>query len=243
MISDMADHLLQETRLEITEQSVHSTFLQAAKPRADGLTAVILHGAGQSDSSRHALLASFFADAGISVVSLDFVGHGKTGGDMKASSLALRTRHAAQAIDHWAPDKPLILCGFSMSGHTVLRLAAQLANRVQSIGLFCPATYAAKAEDLAFGPSFTETIRQPESWRTSLALRDAAHFTGKAAVVIGAKDNVIPWDVVVATVTALKTGAKETRLEILSDADHRLALWLGEHQSFGQDIVRYLSTN
>jgi pimeloyl-ACP methyl ester carboxylesterase len=121
-------------------------------------------------------------------------------------------------------------------------LTAQFANRVQSVGLFCGATYAAEAEQLVFGPSFTETIRQPGSWQSSLALRDAAAFTGRALLIIGAQDTVIPWEVTTAWLTALRTRSKTVRLDVLGDADHRLALWLGDHPDFGRGVVDYLVT-
>lgn len=235
-------HDLQETFLEADGAQFHTSFLQSWRQRADGLTAVIMHGAGQADSLRHAGLAKVFADSGISVISLDFVGHGKTGGKVSDNSLALRLAHTRAAIQHWTqPTTPLILCGFSMSGHVVLRLLPVMGERVRSIGLFCPATYAAKAEDVFFGPAFTNIIRAPSSWQTSLGLRDAKSFAGRAIVIVGSHDTVIPWEVIATMTGALKHKSQEVRLEVLGGVTHKLAAWLSAHQTFSEHVVAYLA--
>lgn len=222
--------------------ALHSSILKSPQPRSDNLTAVILHGAGESSSQRHDEMAKVFAEQGISVVTLDFIGHGRTGGNLFDSSLILRTRHAKAAIEHWTDaDTPLILCGFSMGGHTVLSLLPELGARVKSIGLFCPSTYAAEAEEVHFGPEFTKILRTHESWRASLGIRNAAKFKGRAAVVIGSDDVVIPWDVVTEITRALKTNSSEVRLEVLGGVSHQLATWLAGHEIFSKQIIQYLA--
>jgi len=241
-MTDSSKHISTSSSVTVDEIRLHSTFLHAAQPREDNLTAVILHGAGQSESSRHAMLAGLFADQGISVISLDFVGHGQTGGSLSDNSLALRVAHASAVIEHWTDEAtPLILCGFSMSGHTVLRLSAGFGDRIKSLGLFCPATYTAEAENLLFGSDFTHAIRRPEAWRSSLGLLDARQYKGRVAIIVGAEDQVIPWEIIVAMVEALRHQANEVRLEILGGADHKLATWLAAHKAFARQIVRYLA--
>lgn len=221
---------------------LHSSILKSPKPRSDNLTAVILHGAGESSSQRHEEMAKVFAEQGVSVVTLDFVGHGKTGGNLFDSSLMLRTQHAKVAIEHWTEaDTPLILCGFSMGGHTALSLLSYFGPRVRSIGLFCPATYAAEAEEVHFGPEFTTILRTNGSWRSSLGIQNAEQFKGRAAMVIGSEDVVIPWEVVTEIARALKTNASEVRLEVLGGVSHQLADWLAKHETFSKQIVQYLA--
>jgi pimeloyl-ACP methyl ester carboxylesterase len=178
-----------EKRLKVDSFTLHSTYFPTNTPGQGRAVAVILHGAGQSDSTRHQRLAEHFIDKGVSIISLDFVGHGKTGGNVGDNNLAKRTLHALAVIKHWTDETtPLILCGFSMSGHTTLRLSALLGTRVKSLGLFCPAVYAAEAEEIHFGQPFTAIIRRPESWRSSLALQDAYDFRGRAAIIVGTED-------------------------------------------------------
>jgi alpha-beta hydrolase superfamily lysophospholipase len=73
---------LQTTFLKVDKASIYSWHLQAVSPRQDGLTIAFLHGAGQSSSERFMTLAQLFVDSGVSVVGLDFIGHGKTGGEI-----------------------------------------------------------------------------------------------------------------------------------------------------------------
>lgn len=237
----MTSHQLREAYIKVDDLELYSAYLRTSEPRTDNLTAVIMHGAGRASSSRYTQLAQEFANEGLSVVLLDFIGHGKTGGNIADNSLQKRTTHALAAIKYWTSDTtPLILCGFSMSGHTALRTAGILGDRVNGLGLFCPAVYAAEAETLAFGPEFTELIRTPESWRDSLALKDAARFAGRAAIVIGDEDEVIPKEVISSLKHVLGESSTELHVEILPGVTHQLAKWLTAHESQSRAIVRYL---
>lgn len=242
MTSDLTVAKSTSTTLVHDKVTLHSSIFKSPQPRSDNLTAVILHGAGESSSQRHEEMAKVFAEQGISVVTLDFVGHGKTGGNLSDGSLVLRTQHAKAVTEHWTDtDTPLILCGFSMGGHTTLSLLPHLETRVKSIGLFCPGTYAAEAEEVRFGPEFTKILRTNDSWRSSLGIRNAEQFKGRATVVIGSEDVVIPWEVVTGITRALKTNASEVRLEILGGVSHQLATWLAGHETFSKQIVQYLA--
>lgn len=182
-------------------------------------------------------------DEGIKVVLLDFVGHGKTGGAMSEGSLSLRIDHAYEIIKRYTDDNaPLILCGFSMSGHVALRLLPKLGSRVQNLGLFCPAVYAAEAEDVHFGPEFTKILRTPESWRSSIALQNAARYKNRALLVIGSNDQTIPWRVVEAITASLKQSASHVQLEVIGGADHQLAKWLSDHPKTSKQIAHHLTT-
>lgn len=237
----MASHQLRESYIKIDDQELYSSYLKASAPRVDRLTAVIMHGAGQASSSRYTQLAQEFADKGLSVILLDFIGHGKTGGNIADNSLRKRTVHALAAIEYWTNNStPLVLCGFSMSGHTALRTASILGDRVKSLGLFCPAVYAAESEILAFGPTFTNLIRTPGSWHNSPALKDAAHFTGRATIIIGDEDEVIPSEVIASLEQELKKSASQLNIELLPGATHQIAKWLAAHEAKSRSIVRKL---
>lgn len=233
---------LQTTYIDIRGISIYTAFLPARQPRNDGLTAVLLHGAGQASSERFYGLAEKFSAAGIAVVMLDFLGHGKTGGDVRKNHLDLRTEHALTAIAHWTTSgTPLILCGSSMSGHTALRVAARLGEQVHSLCLLQPATYAAEAENVPFTDAFTKILHTKGSWQSSLALADARNFTGKAVVAIGTEDKVIPWGVIESLMNNLKESAKEVRIEILRGVGHELPLWIPRHPTFCRALIDYLA--
>jgi len=231
----------QTALLEIDDVKIHSSYLKAHTLRQDGLTVVLMHGAGQSSSERFVAFAQLFASSGISVVSLDFIGHGKTGGETSDNSLALRTKHAIAAVEHWTDAAtPLILCGSSMSGHTALRVSTQLGPRVKSLCLLQPAIYAAEAESIFFGPDFTEILHKPESWQSSLALQDAANFEGKVLIAIGSDDTVIPWGVIEALTKALKQKSREVRLDIIGGVGHELPTWIPKQDELSKQLVEYL---
>lgn len=236
----MTEHTLSTKTIEWSSRQLHTWKLEPSVIKQDTV-AVILHGAGTADSSRSFGLAHAFADEGIPVIALDFVGHGKTGGDIADLSLHKRTQQALAAINHWTTsDQKLILCGFSMSGHTVLRLTELLQKRTRAISLLCPAAYAKSAEETAFTEEFSTLIRRPESWRDSFALENAQKFDGRAHIMIGANDQIIPWGVIEALLQSLRESSKEVRLEIVTGVEHKLAQWLSEQPERCRSIVQYL---
>jgi pimeloyl-ACP methyl ester carboxylesterase len=231
-----------ETRsLSWGTHSIHTWRLQAATPLANVPTVVMMHGAGTADSTRAFGLAQTFAASGVTVISLDFVGHGKTGGAMEAMSLQLRTELALHVINYWtAPTGKLILCGFSMSGHTALRLTGRLGERITAISLMAPGIYAKEAEEVLFGDNFSKIIRQPDSWQNSLALQDAQKFSGRVHMLMSNHDQVIPWDVPEHLLRAFRTNAQEVRFDVLAGPDHKVAIWLSSHPEYGRRILEYL---
>ncbi|EDK72343.1 hypothetical protein TM7_0537 [candidate division TM7 genomosp. GTL1] len=110
-----------------------------------------------------------------------------------------------------------------------------------SVMLVSPLTYAPEAEDVFFGPEFSNIIRRPESWRSSHGLKDAAQFSGRAAIIIGADDTVIPWPVISEMNRALKQHTAHLRMEVIGGVGHQLARWLSENTAFSKDIIRYLA--
>jgi len=202
-----------------------------------------MHGAGQSSSERFAAIADFFLAQGVSVIALDFIGHGKTGGSLSNNSLALRTKHALAGIEYWKDDRvqePLMLLGSSMGAHTALRVSQQLGKRVQALCLLQPAVYAHDAEDVYFTEEFTNILRRAESWKSSLALSDAQAFTGKVYVGIGSLDAVIPWGVITKLAEACKQNSSAFRLEVLHGAAHTLPEWMPEHAFYARQMVDFL---
>ncbi|WP_329180412.1 alpha/beta hydrolase [Streptomyces decoyicus] len=95
------------------------------------LAAVVLHGAGTSDKTRHTALMADFAARGHHALACDFSGHGNSTGQLGELSLQRRFRQARAVIDHCVPaGSSLALIGFSMSGQTVAdhRLGSWLAD-------------------------------------------------------------------------------------------------------------------
>ena len=225
-----------------SEGPIFSSFSEPSQARDDKLTLILLHGAGKSHSGLYGELAQLFLSQGVSVVMLDFLGHGQTAGNISESSLAVRTKHAISATNYWVNDSaPLIICGSSMSGHTALRVTSALAARVKSLGLLQPAVYAKEAEEVFFGPDFTQIIRQPGNWRSSPALDDARQFSGKSLAVIGSEDQIIPEDVFNTLSDALKQKSKQTLIKKIHGVAHELPTWLPNHPEISDELVQFLT--
>ncbi|MFS4095863.1 alpha/beta hydrolase [Streptomyces sp. AF1A] len=208
-------------------------------------TAVLLHGAGNGSKERLLPLAAEFAARGCHALAFDFSGHGESSGVLAELSLRRRFEQAVAVIGERAPaDDPLVLVGFSMSGHTVADLVRHYGRRVAAVGLCAPAVYAPQAWDVPFGDGrgrFTEIIRTPDAWRTSPALRAFAAYEGRAVLAVPGTDAVIPPAVTQAVQTALTARACYARFE-LPDADHRLGLWFRDHPEDCRALVTTLLT-
>ncbi|MEU9487596.1 alpha/beta fold hydrolase [Streptomyces decoyicus] len=194
------------------------------------LVAVVLHGAGTSDKTRHTALMTDFAARGHHAVACDFSGHGNSTGQLTELSLQRRFLQARALIDHCVPaDAGLALIGFSMSGQTVADLAAHYGPRVTSIGLCAPAVYAADAWTVPFGAGFTEIIRTPESWRTSPAFAVFRSLSIRAVLATPADDAVIPPAVTEAIASALGTSRSRFARFVHPGADHRIGSWFADN--------------
>ncbi|HSW92441.1 MAG TPA: hypothetical protein VLH14_01015, partial [Patescibacteria group bacterium] len=85
-----------------------------------------------------------------------------------------------------------------------------------------------------------EILRTKDSWQSSKALANADDFAGKALVMIGTEDKVIPWGVIGALTTAFKQSASETRIEVLRGVAHELPTWIPEHETVCGQLFEYL---
>ncbi|WP_143200187.1 alpha/beta hydrolase [Kitasatospora sp. CB01950] len=216
--------------LEADGERLACTVVEPAAPVRRG-AALLMHGAGSSGKHRCLPLAEELAAAGCRSVVFDFAGHGESTGDLGQLSLARRARQARAVLARYAPDGPLLLAGFSMSGQTVADLLGDpdIGGRVQALALGAPAAYAREVRELPFAaPEFTATLRTPGSWRSSSAFETFAAFDGRAVLVLPETDEVIPAEVTDALDAALRTRAAYTRLT-LPGADHQLGGWLSTH--------------
>lgn len=227
--------------LLLDNASIYTSYQQAATPREDRLTVAIFHGAGKSNSERFMRIGEAFLAQGISVLALDFIGHGQTGGDMSEGSLALRTKHALATIERQlSKEVPLILVGSSMGAHTALRVSKQLSERVRSLCLLQPAVYAKDAENVFFTEEFTTILRRPDSWKSSHALEDASAFGGNVYIGIGSEDKVIPWGVIEALIANFRQNTSAFRLEVLHGAAHTLPEWIPSHPFYATQLLDFL---
>jgi len=199
---------------------------------------VILHGAGASNRKRYYALARAITRRGYGVILFDFSGHGDSTGELRHLSLARRLLQARGVVDAIVPkESKLYLIGFSMSGQTICDLLPAYGERVQAILLGCPGIYTQSAQAMAFGGGeFTTKIRVADSWKDSVAFSELSDFEGKAVIVIGEHDQVIPGEVV----TSLKLAAKHPTYIEYPDVDHQLAVWLAAHSDEQEKLLDVL---
>lgn len=178
---------------------------------------LVLHGAGNSNRRRFQLLREELLAAGISSVAFDFVGHGDTGGDLKASSLLSRTRQARSVVDALSLQQPFALIGASMSAYTAVKLLKHY--QIKSLILLVPAMYTCQAYTTPFNRGFSDIIRKPQSWQHSDAWPILADYTGRLLIVAAEKDRIIPRGVINKIYeSAIKSSERE--LYIAPNASH-----------------------
>jgi pimeloyl-ACP methyl ester carboxylesterase len=178
---------------------------------------VVLHGAGQSESARFSRLRQELFDRGILSAAFDFIGHGRTGGNLQGSSLRQR-EEAAAAVIRFTGQEPLTLIGASMGGHTAIRLTRRFT--VEALVLLVPAVYARQARDLPFGPEFSAAIRRPMSWLDSDAFDILSDFRGNLLVVAAESDEVIPRPVI-ERIHASAARARTREIHTVPGSGHR----------------------
>jgi pimeloyl-ACP methyl ester carboxylesterase len=197
---------------------------------------VIMHGAGTGSKQRSLPLAQDFAKAGFHSLAFDFSGHGQSTGRLELLSLERRFLQARSVVEEFAPDGPVALVGFSMSGQTIADLVEHLGERVTTIVLGAPAAYGAEAWKVPFGSGFTELIRAPHSWRESPVFDTYARYTGRAVLIVPDQDSVIPPGVTFRIEAALRKRATFDRL-MFPGSQHTLGLWLAEHPDDRRRVV------
>lgn len=181
-----------------------------------GCDTLVLHGAGKSSRTRFSLLRENLNDHGIASASFDFIGHGKTGGEILGTSLHGRTKQAA-AVIRYTCIEPLTLIAASMSAYTAIKLTKIFS--VNNLILLVPAVYTPCAYNIDFGPKFSAAIRKPNSWQDSDAFNILESFKGNLLVIAAEHDHVIP----IKVINKIHESARHTktnRLHIVPDSAH-----------------------
>lgn len=187
---------------------------------------VILHGAGNGTRDRFSPLRKELADNGESSLSLDFLGHGKTGGELSWSSLASRTEQAKALIQAAKVQAPLRLLGSSMGAYNAIKLAE--THDVSALVLFVPGVYTPNCYDVPFGPEFSEMIRKDRSWDSTDAWQILSGFEGRLLVVAAEQDKIIPPEIPQRLLDAA-VSALSRELYWVKESPHLLVHFLNEN--------------
>lgn len=183
----------------------------------DNCNTVILHGAGKSSRARFKKLRHALNKKGLSSMSFDFVGHGESEGELKNSSLEKRFEQAKLTIKQHSPDFSTLIAS-SMSAYTAIKLTEIFP--IKNLILMVPAVYTSKAYTLTFGPSFSKTIREKNSWLNSDAFSILKEFKGNLLIIAAQNDEVIP-PLVLERIYSSASSAKSKKLHIIPNAEHR----------------------
>lgn len=166
---------------------------------------------------------------GLSSLSFDFPGVGKSLGKLEESGLKTRFRDSLKAYLELARltnlgDKKIFVCGRSMGGPIALRLAVE--RGLKSAILLFPAAYSGTAYSAKFGKEFSAVIKKNNSWKNSKDF-SLAEGLKSLLVIYGDKDNVIPPEIQNKFLTIAR---EKGRAIIIKGMGHNENLW-------GNDIV------
>jgi pimeloyl-ACP methyl ester carboxylesterase len=178
---------------------------------------LVLHGAGQSQRARLAMVRASLQQRDIGTTAFDFIGHGETGGQLTQSSVASRTRQTQAVIAARQLRQPLAVIGFSMGASNAIALAQ--SGLVSSLILIVPGVYIPEANDVPFGPQFSEIIRRDRSWEHTDAWDILAQFRGRLLVIAAENDVVIPREIPERLV-ASAVNASWRKLLVVERAEH-----------------------
>lgn len=202
------------------------------------LPTLLIHGAGQSERGRFSALRSALHRRGIGSTAFDCIGHGQTGGLLRESSLASRTRQAAAVADARHGASPLALVGTSMGAYNAIKLLE--TQRVESLVLVVPGVYTPAAYDLPFDAGFSAVIRAPRSWAATDAWDILGRYTGRLLVIAAENDAVIPSEIPARLVDAAGK-ASWRKLHVVAGAQHnRLFALLAERPAEFEEAMKLI---
>ena len=199
-----------------TFEIVFDNYVLQGDTYEQGCGTLVLHGAGKSSRTRFSRMRESLNDQGITSASFDFIGHGKTGGEILGTSLHGRTKQAAAVIRHTCIE-PLTLIAASMSAYTAIKLTKIFS--VNNLILLVPAVYTPSAYNINFGPEFSAAIRIPNNWQDSDAFNILENFKGNLLVIAAQHDNVIPIKVIEKIYESARH-AKTNLLHIVPESAH-----------------------
>lgn len=194
---------------------------------------LFLHGGGPLGRARFDRLREALSDRKIGSCAFDFIGHGKTAGDLTASSLESRVEQTLAVVKSQKLLEPLSMVASSMSGHIAIKLTKFL--NVANLILIAPAVYASKAYAVSFGPKFSEIIRAPHSWRDSDIWEILKNYKGNLLIFAAGKDQVIP-DEVIERIYNSAASASSKKIITFKDATHPLIEWFNEHPDYLEQV-------
>jgi|GEM_PF-5717485 len=187
---------------------------------------LFLHGAGESTKERLLPLAREMARLAWSCLTFSLPGHGNSSGNLLGSTLVGRkqmTHKIAEHFDFWPAD---IVLGISMGAHTAISLLGDEPEAFKKLVLLVPAAYAREAEEVPFGPEFSEILRKPKSYHSARNWDILQKYHGQIAAVQAGEDQVIPVDVY----DLIKQSSKNAEYQpvLVENSTHQISVWMNQ---------------
>lgn len=180
---------LEEVRLALPNGTEVVAWAGGEGASAGAPVALFFHGNGENlETMRRAGLFEELAALDVAFLAADYPGYGLSGGRAGEEGV-LATGEAAVA---WArrrhPDRPLVLCGWSLGAAVALASAAAHPDAVDGLVAMSPWTTLADVAAVHF-PRFLVRILLPERYDSLAAAR---RLKAPALVVHGERDAIIP---------------------------------------------------
>lgn len=210
-------------------------------PQTDSAgTVLFLHGGGATSTKELYLpMAKALAGRGYKCLVFSYPGHGKSSGEIAGSSLAERAEIATKLAKELDFLPLSMICASSMGAHIAMRMLDKMD--VDKLVLFVPAIYSDKAENVPFGPSFTQILRTPGSYKDSLALESLRGYKGKLAIFQAGKDRIIPPEVIdLIWRSAINISVKDKI--VYKDSPHGITDWIYQSRKRFDNVVKALDT-
>lgn len=207
-------------------------------PKANAL---FLHGAGESTKHRLLPLARELGKLGYRGVVFSFPGHGESSGTLLGSTLNERLEVAKEISKQFGTFPADMVVAVSMGGHTAMSMLEIFGDRIERLALLAPAAYSREAEEVPFGPGFTEVIRQPKSYTSSKVWDILPSYKGQLVTFEAELDAVIPTDIF-DLIHANATNASQKEHVVIPGVDHRLTNWVAEDSARLEAMAKALDT-
>lgn len=217
----MSDFVQIDQLIELGEYKLDTSVIKPkTKPKS---SALFLHGGGPT-SSKELYLPMAKALAKHECISLVFSypGHGKSPGQIMGSSLAERTQITKELATRLGFLPGTLLCGSSMGAHIAMRL---VDSNFQRLALLVPAIYAAEAENVAFGPEFSQILRKEGSFRKSKALDSISSYKNQLVIFRAGQDKVIPAEVIDLIWNNARSVSSKQKV-VLKESPHGISDWI-----------------
>jgi hypothetical protein len=122
------------------------------------------------------------------VLVVDYPGYGRSAGTPSEESLVTAGIAAFDRLGELAPDRPRVVCGWSLGAATAAQVAAARPEAVAGLVLMSPWSRLADVARRHFPPLLVRFLLA-ERWDSTAAV---ARYRGAALVLHGARDEIIP---------------------------------------------------